>query len=222
MIPKVTKILDLSQPIYHGCPGWPTYDPTIVTNEAKHAIHGYNAERVNMNTHTATHLDAPYHFFEEGTTVDNMDLFQFQGRGIVADLRNLNTMAILPEHLKAVENKVKPGDILILYTGWGLKRGFNKQYLFEWPYVTKELAEWMVQKGVKTMCIDGLSAGGWPEGTGAPPHLVLLSKGVVIIEELYMDDNILSEDEWFISAFPIKMKGCGGAPCRVVAMKVEG
>lgn len=34
MIPKVEKILDLSQEIYHACPAWPTYDCVIVDYEA--------------------------------------------------------------------------------------------------------------------------------------------------------------------------------------------
>ena len=30
MIPKVKKIIDLTQPIFHACPGWPTYKLTNV------------------------------------------------------------------------------------------------------------------------------------------------------------------------------------------------
>jgi arylformamidase len=220
MIPKVVKMLDLSQPVYHVCPGWPTYKLTNVNYEAKHALLGYNAERIEMNSHTGTHLDAPYHFFDDGKTVDMMDLQSFQGRGIVADLRGIENMAIELSHLRHLEGKLKKGDILLLFTGWGKKRGFNKEYLFAWPYITKEAAEWMVKQGVKCVCTDGMSAGGWPEGTGAPPHLVLLSKEIVIIEEVYMDERLLEEEEWYVVGFPIKLQGFSGAPCRVVAMKL--
>ena len=219
MIPKVTKLLDLSQPIYHICPGWPTYKLTNVTYEAMFALQGYNAERIDMNSHTGTHLDAPFHFFENGTTVDKMPLEDFQGRGIVLDLRKIKTMAIEPKHLKSLEGKIRKNDILLLYTGWAQKRGFNKEYLYEWPYITKAAADWMVKQGIRCVCIDGLSAGGWPEGTGAPPHFVLLSHNVVIIEEVYMDEQLLEEDEWYIIGFPLKLQGFGGSPCRVVAMQ---
>lgn len=221
MIPKIKKILDLSQPIYHMCPGWPTYELTNINMEGYHAANGYNAERLNFNAHTGTHLDAPYHFYPDGKTVEQMDIRLFQGKGVPVDLREIHTMAIKPEHLEPYADKIGQDDIVLLYTGWAQKRGFNKEYLFEWPYITKEAAEWLVEKKVKCVCIDGLSAGGWPEGTGAPPHLVFLDAGVVIVEELYMDAELFTEDEWFVTAFPMKLQGCGGAPCRVVAMSFE-
>lgn len=221
MIPKVKKLLDLTQPIFHKCPGWPTYRMTNINMEGYQAYHGYNAERIDMNTHTATHLDAPFHFYENGKTVDKMDLDLFQGRGVPVDLRGINTMAIEPKHLEPYADKIRKDDIVLLYTGWAQKRGLNKEYLFEWPYITKEAAEWLVKKQIKCVCIDGLSAGGWPEGTGAPPHLVLLDASVVIIEEVYMDAQLFEEDEWYVTAYPLKLQGCGGSPCRVVAAAFE-
>ena len=220
-IPKVTKILDLSQPIFHNCPAWPTYIPTVVTYEAQHITHGYLAERIDFNTHTGTHLDAPLHFFSGKPSVDQIDLFSFQGKGVVINLKEMNSRSIGAEQLEPFKAALQPGDIAILYTGWGEKRAMTKEYMYEWPYITGEGAQWLVDRGVKTICIDGMSAGGWPEGTGLPPHEVLLSNGVVIIEELYMDDALLEEEEWYICAFPLKLQGCGGAPCRVVAMKIE-
>jgi len=221
MIPRIKKLLDLSQPIYHCCPAWPTYRLTNVTYEGVQAMHGFNAERIEMNSHTGTHLDAPFHFYNDGTTVDKMDLRAFQGRGVAVDLRNIGTMAIAPGHLAPLEGRVGEGDIALLYTGWGEKRAMTEEYLYKWPYITEAAARFLVDLGVKCVCIDGLSAGGWPEGTGAPPHLVLLGAGVVIIEELYMDERILEEEEWYIVGFPIKLQGFGGAPCRVAAMVME-
>ena len=220
-IPKATKILDLSQPIFHNCPAWPTYRPTIIDYEAQHVTHGYLAERIDFNSHTGTHLDAPLHFFPGGKAVDDLNLFDFQGRGVVFNLKKMNSPSIGVEQLKPYEDKIGKGDIAILYTGWGEKRAMTKEYMFEWPYITEAGAQWLVDKGVKTICIDGMSAGGWPEGTGVPPHRVLLKNEVVIVEELYMDDELLEHDEWYIVALPIKLKGCGGAPCRVVAMRFE-
>jgi len=220
-IPKVTKILDLSQPIFHNCPAWPTYKPTNIDYEAQHVTHGYLAERINFNSHTGTHLDAPRHFFPEGTTVDKMELSDFQGRGVVINLKDMGSPSIGAEQLAPFEDLLNKGDIAVLYTGWGEKRAMTAEYMYEWPYITEDGAQWLVDRGVKMICIDGMSAGGWPEGTGAPPHNVLLKHGVVIVEELYMDDALLEEDEWYIVAFPIKLQDFGGAPCRVVAMKIE-
>ncbi|MEA4853679.1 MAG: cyclase family protein [Christensenella sp.] len=220
-IPNVTKILDLSQPIFHNCPGWPTYRPTNVNYEAQHVTHGYLAERLDCNSHTGTHLDAPRHFFPEGKTVEEMDLFGFQGRGVVLDLRKMNSPSIGAQQLMPFDGLVKDGDVVLLYTGWGEKRAMTAEYMYEWPYIAADGAQWLVDRGVKMVCIDGMSAGGWPEGTGRPPHEVLLSNEVIIVEEVYMNEELLEEEEWYVTAFPIKLQGFGGAPCRVVAMKIE-
>ena len=219
-MPNVTKILDLSQPIFHNCPAWPTYLPTNVNYEAQHVTHGFLAERIDFNSHTGTHLDAPRHFFPDGKTVDQMDLFSFQGRGVVINLKDMDSPSIGAKQLEPFAGLLHQGDIALLYTGWGEKRAMTAEYMYEWPYITRDGAQWLVDHGVKTICIDGMSAGGWPECTGRPPHEGLLSNSVVIVEEVYMDDQLLEESEWYVVAFPLKLQGFGGAPCRVVAMKI--
>ncbi|MCD8362249.1 MAG: cyclase family protein [Lachnospiraceae bacterium] len=221
MIPKVKKILDLSQPVYHNCPGWPTYIPTIVSYEARHVTHDFEAERIEMNVHTGTHTDAPYHFFKDGIKLEQLDPMRFQGRGVTFDLRGIGQMAIEAKHLEACGVGVQKGDIALLYTGWGQKRDMTKEYFYEWPFLTAEAAQWLVDRGVKCVCIDGMSVGGWPEGCGAPAHEVLLGNEVMVVEELYMDEELLEEPEWYVVALPIKLKGFSGAPTRVVAMKLE-
>jgi arylformamidase len=47
-MPSVRKILDLSQPLYHNCPGWPTHDMVEVKYEALYPNDGYTAERISL------------------------------------------------------------------------------------------------------------------------------------------------------------------------------
>lgn len=221
MIPKVKKILDLSQPVYHACPGWPTYVPTIVSYDARHTTHDFEAERLELNVHTGTHMDAPFHFFQDGTTLDEMDINLFHGRGVPFDLRNIDQIGIEARHLEACKTDAAEGDIILLYTGWAQKRGLNKEYYYEWPYLTAGAAEWIVERKIKGVCIDGLSIGGWAEGTGRPSHEVILGNEIMVTEELYMDERLLEEKEWYVFALPIKLQGFSGAPARVIAIKFE-
>lgn len=221
MIPKIKKILDLSQSVYHACPAWPTYDCVVVDYEARHATHGFQAERINMNAHTGTHIDAPFHFYETGKFVEQMDLTKMQGRGIVVDLRGIGQMSIEVEHLEACGGALQAGDIALLYTGWGQKRAMTKEYLYEWPYLTGPAGQWLVDRGVKCVCTDAMSVGGWPEGCGAPPHESLLGGEVAIVEEVYMDDQLLEYPDWYVITLPLKLEGFGGAPARVIAMQME-
>ena len=52
------------------------------------AVQGVNKEIVEVSTHTGTHCDAPFHFFADGTTIDQVPLESYVGPGVIVDLRN--------------------------------------------------------------------------------------------------------------------------------------
>ena len=80
---KVKKFVDLSwevsedSPIYPGDPEPKVTVATTLENE------GYNLSGVYVGTQTGTHVDAPYHFSNEGETIDNMELDFFFGEAVV-------------------------------------------------------------------------------------------------------------------------------------------
>lgn len=218
-MPSIRKIIDLSQPVYHNCPGWPTYEMVDVRYEAIYPNDGYTAERIQMNVHTATHLDAPFHFYPEGKTIEQIPIDRFQGEAVPVDLFGIAAdTPIGVEHLEPYKDVVRPGDIVLLCTGWGKKRGYTKEYYHQWPYLSGEGAEWLVNHKVKGVGLDGLSIGGWGMEKAVPPHEILLSNEIWPLEELYLTEELLTEERWFLCAFPLKLKGFGGAPVRAVAM----
>lgn len=85
---KQRRFYDLSQPVFDHCPGWPTYEPAIVRYEAVHETDKFAAEQIRMNSHTGTHIDAPYHFFAGGKTIDQIPVEHFQGNAVVLNLEN--------------------------------------------------------------------------------------------------------------------------------------
>ncbi len=227
MIPKVERTLDLTQPLFHGCPGWPTHDYTNIGFAMRHATHGCIEEWLSVNVHTATHIDAPYHFLVDGGKVDEIDKARFSGRAAIFDLRNAKDWlgidpverSITAADLENCGVDLKDGDIVLLHTGWGETRNDPATYVYNWPYISEDGAQWLVDHNVKTVLTDGISVGGWPEGTGAPPHRVLLGANVLVVEEVYMDPALYEEEEWFVVVLPLLLKGAGGAPTRVIAMK---
>ena len=73
-----------------------------------------------MSAHYGTHLDAPFHFFDDGRTVENLDLRRGCG---VADVLDFNGKRpgdpITLEEVRArYGDKVKKGARLIFHTGW--------------------------------------------------------------------------------------------------------
>lgn len=216
------KLYDLSQPIYHNCPGWPTYDQTVLNWDYRIITHGFNAETLTMNMHTGTHLDVPYHFFQDGKKLDDFPIDTFAGPCVMFDLRAKVTpdTPIAAADIAPLMTGVRKGDIVVLCTGYGQKRGYNPDYLYTYPYLGGPAAEMLAAAGVKAVGIDTLSLGGMgAEEKARPCHEALLSRDIFIIEELCIPAELLDGTRRYITAFPLHMQACGGAPARVVVFE---
>jgi arylformamidase len=213
------KIFDLTQPIFHSCPAWPTYEMTRVDHETLVGNDGFTSERIAMNTHTATHLDAPFHFFADMAAIDEIAIDRFIGPAVIANLDGIPARhGITVADLEPFAEKTGRDSIVLIHTGWCRKRSFSKEYYKDWPYLTGEAASWLLKKGVKGVGIDGLSMGGWYEGTGRPCHEILLSNNVWLLEELDFPPEVLAYEEVELHAVPLKLTGCSGSPCRAYAI----
>lgn len=216
------KIFDLSQGIYNSCPGWPTYNEATITHETVVGIQGYTSEIIKLNTHTATHLDAPFHFYPDMETIDEIPVDRFVGKAIIVNLEGCESChPIGPNDFLKYDELIKKDSIVLLDTGWYKKRGYTKEYYNDWPYLSAEGAKWLLDKEIKGVGIDGLSMGGWYEGTGRPCHEILLSHKIWILEEITFPEEILKYKEVMLHCAPIKLMGCSGAPCRAYAIVEE-
>ena len=214
------RIYDLTQPIYHNCPGWPGQRLAVVDWEFQHVNDNFNAERVTFNTHTATHVDVPYHFLADGRTLDQVPAETFAGPGVFFDLRKTvkPDSAITPEDLQSHMSRVEKGDIVILVTGYGKLYGFRDDYLHKYPYLGGPAAELLVKAGAKGVATDALSVGGFGGDEKARPcHLALLTNGVFILEGLTeIPEELFDGKKRYFTCFPMLINGCGGAPARAV------
>ncbi|GHV50033.1 cyclase [Deltaproteobacteria bacterium] len=216
---KTPKLYDLTQPLYHNSPGWPDHDLPVVTKAHRIIPHGFNQERLSFLNHSGTHVDAPGHFLADGKTVDKIALDTFAGPGVFLDLRPLEPdTPITAAMLKPFLPRIAPGDMVLLNTGWFAKRGFTDEYLRKWPYLDGSGAKLLADAEVKAVGIDGLSMGGYGTAEKAVPcHQILLSKEVLLIEELYFPEAVMDGKKRYITAFPLLTPGCNGGPARVIA-----
>jgi kynurenine formamidase len=217
------RLWDLSQPVAHDGPGWPEHDAPRLRREERRQIEGVNTEAIAMNVHTGTHVDAPFHFDDGGATIDQIPLEAFAGPALFIDLRELvePAMAIGPGQLDGSLGPLRAGDFAVLVTGWGDRRGLTEEFMKRFPYLGGEGARLLIDHGVAGVGIDALSMGGYggPE-VGEPSHTALLGAGKVIVEELHVPDELLGRRA-FLTAFPVLLSGCSGAPARAVAWEIE-
>ena len=86
-MPPSRRVHDLTALLQTHMPVWPTaplpsFEPVGII-----ARDGYSIERISCLTHTGTHMDAPYHFLEDGLTVDRIPPTQLVGSAAVLDVR---------------------------------------------------------------------------------------------------------------------------------------
>ena len=213
-------IYDLSQPIFNNVPQWPKFRPSTMTIPHLTAIESANVERLELMTHTGTHVDAPFHFFPEAETIDALPLSHFHAPCLALDLRSKEAgSGIVAADLERYSPVIfESGMIVLLKTGWAEKRALSKEFLTAWPYLTGEGAEYLVSQGIHGVGIEGLSIGGWndPEKETAA-HKILLGAKKLIIEDISVPVAMLDGRTRHFAAFPVLIQRAGGAWARAVA-----
>lgn len=209
------KIIDLTAEIYDNAPTMPMDPKCSVSEHCNLDTLGYNLARITLSTHQGTHLDAPFHFFDEGETVDKISLYKCIVRAIKVDLTYKKPKEnISIEDVVKYEPFVDRGISLLFYTGWD-KLYPKKEFFSDFPYVSKELAQWLAEKKVGLIGLDFPC----PNITDWKIiHEILLGNSVLIVEGLVNMEE-LGEGEFTFFALPLKIRGRDGSPVRAIAIK---
>lgn len=176
-----------------------------------------NAQSVHATTHSGTHVDAPFHFGYP-TRISDLPLEAFVGRGVTIPVNRLGGEAITADDLARAPVEIRPGDIVLVATGWAEKFG-TPAYAIH-PYFSPEAARWLVERGIKMVGFDlpscdpsGPMVAGesTKQGSGVefPAHHQFLGNGVLIGENFANLTETIGK-EVFVFAFPLKI-GTGDA-----------
>jgi kynurenine formamidase len=197
----LTHTFDFNMPVYPGDPA-----PQLVQT-ATIAAQGYNEYCLSGGMHVGTHMDAPLHMIENGAFMSEIPANRFFGRGRLVDARG---RTVVTEDL--LENAdLMPGDIVLVLTGWS--KHFRKaDYYQSFPEIQPAFAERLVSEGVSILGLDTPS----PDRPPFPVHKILLSKDVLIIENLTDLELLLEVRSFEVIAAPVKFY-CEAAPVRVIA-----
>lgn len=212
------RIIDLTITYENGMTGQSKYHPVVeIKRLGKFEEIGRNTSSALLGTHIGTHMDAPYHFIENGNTIDNIDLNLCIGDVTIVDVRHRGVGDCLNvEDLKGYKLK----SIVLLYFGWN-KYLNTPQYNDRYPYITIEAANHMVDAGVKVIAMDIPSPDGKPKGDDQDfiVHRVLLKKEIIFVESLINTEAIDFKKEYTFVALPIKLYKTDAAPCRAILIE---
>jgi kynurenine formamidase len=214
-MPDIKKIVDLSHaltpdtPVYPGDPVPNFSFATTIENE------GYNLFNVFLGSQTGSHVDAPYHFNNQGATIDKMDLKHFIGRGLIIDVTHKKSKEeITLEEIAKYEKQIEQADIVLFKTNWYKKAGTDEFY--DHPFLSKAGGEYLLAKRIMTAGIDTINLDN-TGGTEFPIHEMYAKAGGIIAENLANLDSVDFVSP-FIIFLPLKLTGCDGSPVRAVAI----
>jgi arylformamidase len=171
-----------------------------------------NLSRMELGTHTGTHVDAPLHFIDGAAGADRLPLDALVGPAVVVDARgasgDIDAAALAALEVPATERlllRTRNGDL------WE-RDGFTSDYVG----VAEDAAHELVAMGVRLVGIDYLSIA--PSGDPAPTHRVLLEGGVVVVEGL--DLRSAPAGRYDLICLPLRLEGADGAPARALLRPV--
>ena len=215
---KIKKIVDLSHELKNGTvvyPGDPVVDITVATVKEKD---GYNLSNVHIGSQSGSHVDAPYHFKNDGLTVDRMELSYFMGNALVIDASDKGEFEeITLEDVKKYDRQMEKADIVLFRTDWYRYEGQDK--FFRHPYLSAEAGAYLLDRGIQTLTIDAINLDR-TGGTKFPVHEMYAEAGGLIAENLAHFDKI-EFDEPFVIFLPLKLTGVDGSPVRAAAVSFE-
>ena len=185
------EIFDISQEltsayVYPGDPR-PTIDKAQCISEGDKC----NLTTVFMCCHNGTHIDAPYHFINDGKTIDEIELKMTVGECLVACLSGrLSKEDIIGFASSGTDKLLIKGDI----------------------EMTEEAAVQLVESGIHLIGVESCTVG--TNKTGEKIHKILLNQEIVILEGLRLEN--IQPEKYFLCAQPLKIFGADGAPCRAI------
>lgn len=199
--------LDISVPISAGMLVWSTHERvSMETAESSYAGSTTRVTSIRLTSHTGTHVDAPFHFGDGRTTVDQLGLDTLIGPARVFDFRG--SASITAEMLSSAGVGSTPRVLL---------KTDNSRWVRTGPmpdvpaHLTEDAARYLIDAGVGLVGIDGLTVDG-PETTAA--HSAFLSAGVIIVETLDLSE--VEAGEYELVCLPLRIAGADGAPARAV------
>ncbi len=209
----MSRIIDLTMSYHNAVAG---FSKTVAKTKDKD---GWNASTLSFYSHCGTHMDAPLHFGVSNQTIDKIPISNFCGKAWVVDAKHVGARGVITveDVTTTLNGKFKPGDSLIIATGWSQYAGTPK-YRNELPRIGEALAHWCLENGVKMIAVEPPSVADVNNLDEVTKIHEILLKGVVIIEGLTNTEALQSNYVELI-ALPLKIEGGDGAPARVIAIE---
>lgn len=190
------KFVDLTRVVEDNQPVYPGDDPTRLSRSRVLNEDGYNNHRLEISMHSGTHIDGPMHLTQSDLYVDQIEINRLVGKGVLLDVRGETEIAMKSQY----EDAISEDSIVLFWTGRDSLFG-SEDYFLKNPFLTSELAEFLVQRRTRMVGFDSSSPDRYPYDI----HRILFGGGCLIAENLTGLENLSDSKELEIFAIPLKI-----------------
>ena len=202
------KIYDISQEVF-GCavfPGDPQPQQIIIGSLSNGD--DCNVSGFKMGAHNGTHIDAPYHFYDEGKKVDEVALERFVGYCYVTEHKG----DITAEDAIKILNKAKKAEM----EAEGAGHDASKRILVRGDVtMTEAAAQVFADEGILLYGNESQTVG--PIEAPRQIHLIMLGAEIILLEGIRLSG--VEDGIYLLDAAPLNLGGADGAPCRAILIR---
>lgn len=199
---------------YKGLPAPVICDYMSREESREHYAEGtsFQIGKIEMVANTGTYIDAPFHRYEDGKDLSQLDL------GSIANVRGI-VVSVTPGLRAIDESCLAAHDVrdkaVLIRTDWSRHWGTDR-YFEGHPYVTESGARYLKDNGARVVGIDSYNIDDTRDGR-RPAHSILLGADVPIVEHM-CNLALLPEHGFRFYAVPVKVRGFGTFPVRAMAV----
>lgn len=200
-------LIDISRPLAAGTPTWPGDTPfRYEVSWPKSESGSVNVGKLTMSIHTGTHVDAPFHFADNGRRMTQLDLDVYVGPALLVDVSGKPSIGA--DDLAEV-NLTGVTRLLLRTCSWQTPDRFPEEIC----YLRPDLAPFLAAKGIRLIGVDVPSVDPL-DSKELPAHHALDHHDIYILEGLLLDHA--EPGVYELIALPLPLEQADGSPVRAV------
>lgn len=210
--------INIHTPVYGGQKGLSVHYVNSIENGDS-----ANTSRWEFPNHIGTHIDFPFHFYQNGQTIEDFspDFWYYQKNKIqLIEVDLSKDLLIKPKYI--INDDIQfDAELLLIKTGYSKYRSNRKYWEFN-PGLSEEFSDWIRRmfNNLRLIGIDSISISSWQyRDIGRKVHQKLLdpTNPILIIED--MDLSKVSKSTHFknICVLPLMVEESDGSPCTILA-----
>ncbi|MEH7075560.1 arylformamidase [Neobacillus drentensis] len=204
------KIYDISRKLMNGMPVWPGDTPyQYEVSWSMEESGSVNVGRLELSTHTGTHVDAPFHFDNQGKKIIDLDLNLYIGRARVIEVIGKESIGAADLDSVDLEGCIR---VIFKTLAWANPDVFPDRI----PHLEPDLAPFLASKGVRLIGLDVPSVDPI-DSKDLLAHHTLNDNGIHILESLRLDE--IEPGDYELIALPLPLADGDGSPVRAVLRK---